>query len=150
MIRNIKTWVDANRDKVRKNNRAHYARNKKSIARKTDAYRRKNISKARENYRRYYAANRHKIRDWRYGTGANEHYVTQIKIQKHKCAICRKPFKVTPDFDHDHLRNQWRGVLCHSCNKALGLFTDNVRTVQRAVEYLRFWRKHVRRLSSKR
>ncbi|WP_430381696.1 endonuclease domain-containing protein [Yersinia pestis] len=29
-----------------------------------------------------------------------------------------------------------RGLLCHNCNRALGLLKDNVKSLQAAIEYL--------------
>ena len=38
--------------------------------------------------------------------------------------------------DHDHQTNQFRGWLCHSCNRNLGSFKDNPTLLQRAIDYL--------------
>lgn len=39
--------------------------------------------------------------------------------------------------DHDHETGQIRGLLCHSCNRALALVGDNLAGVMRFVRYLR-------------
>ena len=39
--------------------------------------------------------------------------------------------------DHDHDTDQFRGWLCHSCNRALGCFNDDVPRMQRAIKYIR-------------
>jgi len=38
--------------------------------------------------------------------------------------------------DHCHNTDQFRGWLCHLCNRALGCFKDDVNMLQRAIEYL--------------
>jgi len=38
--------------------------------------------------------------------------------------------------DHDHKTGDIRGMLCHNCNRALGLFKDSVVNLKSAIEYL--------------
>lgn len=38
--------------------------------------------------------------------------------------------------DHDHKRGIVRGLLCHNCNRALGLFQDKSEIICRAFSYL--------------
>lgn len=75
---------------------------------------------------------------------SQEDYVFILEFQGRKCAICGtdknegggkgtvKAFAV----DHDHVTGKVRGLLCHACNMALGLFRDNVNSLQKAIEYL--------------
>ncbi|QNA72016.1 hypothetical protein C8250_008970 [Streptomyces sp. So13.3] len=65
--------------------------------------------------------------------------------QDHACATCRRPFTTvdTADFrmgdanvDHCHARGHHRGLLCMSCNIALGKVMDNVETLRRMIAYL--------------
>jgi len=39
--------------------------------------------------------------------------------------------------DHDHDTDDFRGFLCHSCNRALGCFNDDVPRMKRAIKYIR-------------
>lgn len=39
--------------------------------------------------------------------------------------------------DHNHETKEFRGWLCHKCNRALGSFNDNWKTLLRAVKYLK-------------
>jgi len=39
--------------------------------------------------------------------------------------------------DHCHATGKVRGVLCANCNRALGLFGDNVALMAKAIEYLK-------------
>jgi len=66
-------------------------------------------------------------------------YDAILEVQGSGCAICGK----TPeengrrlDVDHDHDTNEVRGLLCNSCNKAIGLFQDNPVYVRSAANYL--------------
>lgn len=38
--------------------------------------------------------------------------------------------------DHDPVTNEFRGWICKECNTGLGLFSDNVEGLQRAIDYL--------------
>ncbi len=53
------------------------------------------------------------------------------------CEICERAFAGTPHFDHNHASGEFRGWLCGSCNKALGLLQDLPDTVLKAHSYLR-------------
>lgn len=59
------------------------------------------------------------------------------------CAICREPeTKRYKDVlcrlvvDHDHRDGKIRGLLCRSCNIALGNFRDDPKRLQNAISYL--------------
>ena len=38
--------------------------------------------------------------------------------------------------DHDHTTNEFRGWLCHTCNMGIGVFSDNIETLKKAINYL--------------
>ena len=38
--------------------------------------------------------------------------------------------------DHDHKTQRVRGMLCHGCNKGIGMLGDTLEAVLAAVEYL--------------
>lgn len=62
-----------------------------------------------------------------------------VDLLKHKqggyCAICGN-IPRTWHIDHDHLSGKVRGMLCSSCNMALGLFHDDTERIRKAVDYL--------------
>ena len=38
--------------------------------------------------------------------------------------------------DHCHKNGQVRGLLCHNCNRALGLLGDDIGSIKNCIEYL--------------
>jgi len=89
---------------------------------------------------RYYTQ-RARLRD-KYGITV-EAYNDLLARQNGLCAICDKPETTVHSgsarlmaVDHDHETGEIRGLLCNNCNRALGLFGDDLSTLQRAVAYL--------------
>ncbi len=77
-----------------------------------------------------------------YGITLKE-YLDMAEKQNFVCALCGKPnFAMGVNHtgclvvDHDHRSGKVRGLLCHNCNRALGLFQDDSDLMQKAVEYL--------------
>lgn len=71
-----------------------------------------------------------------------EDYSRMLEAQCGGCAICgsttygyngKEKFAV----DHCHETGKVRGLLCGPCNKGLGLFRDDIKTMNRAIAYLR-------------
>ena len=63
--------------------------------------------------------------------------------QKSKCKICGGEGFIMPVggkkklvVDHDHATGKVRGLLCHNCNRGLGLFQDNEALLRKAADYL--------------
>jgi hypothetical protein len=50
-----------------------------------------------------------------------------MDVQRHSCKLV---------VDHCHTGGQVRGLLCHNCNRALGLLQDSVPALKAAVKYL--------------
>ena len=72
-------------------------------------------------------------RKYKYGLSPKEYYAL-VARQGGACAICRKikPLCV----DHCHLTGKVRGLLCRTCNSALGFWGDSPAVVRRALKYL--------------
>ena len=60
--------------------------------------------------------------------------------QRNRCAICGTTEEESTGkklrLDHNHDDGHPRGLLCHQCNVALGLFKDNTQFLQAAIGYL--------------
>jgi len=69
-----------------------------------------------------------------------EDFQRMLKNQNNVCAICLQPepstFKRPLSVDHNHNTHENRGLLCHFCNTALGLFKDNPELLLKASYYL--------------
>lgn len=78
----------------------------------------------------------------RYGVGL-DWVENTLKTQGYVCAICeRVGFKMRDchytglNLDHCHDTGKPRGLLCHNCNRALGLFQDDPEIMKRAADYV--------------
>lgn len=77
-----------------------------------------------------------------------EQYAGLFEAQGHCCAICKVDelggkHKDNPNrsdwnwcVDHDHVTGQVRGLLCETCNRAIGLFKDNPEIIANAARYV--------------
>lgn len=69
-----------------------------------------------------------------------ELYDKMLEEHEHRCAICGSreggKFK-TLNIDHCHNTGKIRGLLCHLCNRGLGLFKDDPVLLEKAIAYLR-------------
>jgi len=72
----------------------------------------------------------------RYGL-TEEQYNNMILSQNNLCAICNKPSKNKAlNIDHNHTTGKVRGLLCHNCNLAIGLFKEDISVFTSAIKYL--------------
>nr|BEK65028.1 hypothetical protein KPHV_22550 [Kitasatospora purpeofusca] len=70
-----------------------------------------------------------------------DRYLAMLKEQKYRCWICRNPFEMrssnlSPHVDHCHGSGEVRGLLCRTCNLALGHFKDDLGRLRVAIHYL--------------
>lgn len=69
----------------------------------------------------------------------NDHYNLLFKLQNGLCAICtEKSKKKRLGVDHKHDPFKIRGLLCDTCNRALGMFKEDKCILWRAIKYLEF------------
>ena len=66
---------------------------------------------------------------------AESEYDSLLSKQSGHCAICKTESKL--HIDHCHGTGKIRGLLCTSCNKAIGLMKDDPIRLQKAIEYLK-------------
>lgn len=76
----------------------------------------------------------------KYGMSIKTYYKL-LKDQDSKCAICRADAGESKTMrlavDHCHTTNVVRGLLCCKCNRALGLFGDDLSILLKAVDYMK-------------
>jgi len=68
-----------------------------------------------------------------------EQYNEMFVSQQGCCAICgrhQSSFKRRLHVDHCHTTNKIRGLLCASCNSALGKLQDSTDVLRSAISYL--------------
>lgn len=58
-----------------------------------------------------------------------------LRAQEGECAICHDTM-VTPHTDHNHQTGKVRGLLCPSCNLAIGKLGDDPNVLISAAAYL--------------
>ena len=71
-------------------------------------------------------------------------YLDLAEKQSFKCKICGKDnFAMGVNHsgclvvDHSHTTGEIRGLLCHNCNRALGLLQDSIEITENALTYLK-------------
>jgi Recombination endonuclease VII len=96
---------------------------------------RDNAERSAETKRRW---NLHKL----YGI-TPEAYDALLAEQGGVCAICKRPERaqrlgrpLQMPVDHCHATGRLRGILCHACNRAIGLLRDDVEVLREAIAYL--------------
>ena len=104
-----------------------------------------NKEKAKINSKNYRENNKEKVKACRkvtskkyrvektYGISIEEY--NECMATSDVCEKCGTVEKLC--YDHDHTTGFFRGVLCSSCNAAIGLLGDNIKGVEEALEYLK-------------
>lgn len=72
-----------------------------------------------------------------YGIAVDE-YERMAARQNGRCAICKElPSRKALAVDHCHKSGMLRGLLCDTCNRALGLLKESPLVLQAAIEYVK-------------
>ena len=119
---------------------------KKCDNEKRKAYHEKHKKKVAANRKQYYELNKDKIRSRMllklYGIDSEE-YDRLLQLQDGTCAICKQPEthklrgKIPPlSVDHNHDTGGVRGLLCNTCNRAIGFFHDDHKLLKEAAWYV--------------
>jgi hypothetical protein len=93
-----------------------------------------NNAKAREKYKTTSGALRDHRRFKFYGVSPEQFGLMAFE-QGFGCVICKSPVPLV--VDHNHKTGTVRGLLCHTCNTALGMLRDEPDLCLAAAEYLR-------------
>lgn len=128
-IEKSREWKKENKEKVRLQNKRHYKKHKEDIDKRNSLY-----VKNGGNLRRY-------------GITLKE-YNALLKKQNNVCAICGGVETATLNgiikklaVDHCHKTKMVRGLLCDRCNRGLGYFKDNIKTINNSLKYLKKYGK---------
>ena len=119
--------------------RDYYAENRDAILSKQEKYRNDNRDWINEKQRRDIPSRVYGLSD--------EQYRQMIDDQRGLCAICeRVPAKRGRKhrlfvIDHDHTTEQVRGLLCDSCNLAIGHLDEDIERLYAVIEYLTYWKE---------
>jgi len=66
-----------------------------------------------------------------------EEFWSLYEEQNGTCPICEKDIAAEKSaIDHNHATGEVRGILCKQCNRALGMLSDDPKTLSRAKKYL--------------
>jgi hypothetical protein len=93
----------------------------------------RNPDKVKAQRKTYYP----RLRDLRFRKKYNislEDFESMKESQSGLCKICSQKRKLV--VDHCHMTSRVRGLLCNSCNKALGFVDDNTSILQNMIQYL--------------
>jgi hypothetical protein len=122
------SWREKNLERYNKTHKQWY-QNK----RQDPMWLEKHRKSSRERARKVRQGNKQEYTASRYGLTLEE-YIKLFKDQDNKCAICgeEKPLIV----DHNHATGKVRGLLCYSCNTAIGLLKDDPAMIFAAYKYL--------------
>lgn len=80
-----------------------------------------------------------------YDNFSDEKYKQMLINQNYECKVCKEEIMYsnkkenkskTACIDHDHKTGKVRGLLCQTCNRAIGLLKDDINILQRAIDYL--------------
>lgn len=122
-------WQKNNPDKVAAHRQKYLEANRSKLAQKTAEYRKLNPDKVVETA--------FKMNLKKAGLTLRE-FKQLLLEQKGRCAICRKRNRCGYRLcvDHSHSSGAVRGLLCHDCNRGIGLLGDSAARLKDAAKYL--------------
>ena len=129
-----KRYYLENKDKVLAKQQERYTRKKDTLLQICKDKRIANPEKAKQQDWKYYLKKRFKLTPeevdamWKVQDGECANYGCQTKLEKGKSGAC---------IDHDHKTGKIRGILCRTCNLALGHAKDDVHVLSGLIDYLK-------------
>lgn len=124
----VSEWKNKNKEQDKINHQKWYQENKEKVLINTKNWRLNNLERYKKNKKRYSLKKKYSI--------SIEEYEKMLIAHNNKCAICKKQSKNILNVDHNHKTNEIRGLLCTSCNTALGGFKDSIELLQEAINYI--------------
>lgn len=130
-MRTIEEKKEADRIAHRKFYLLHKEEERTRMQKYKDEHREETLQNMRD-----YGRKTHRARSLlkKYGITLDD-YEKMYLEQDGRCKLCLREEKLL-FVDHCHATGKVRGLLCNSCNKALGLFHDNKDALRRAVDYV--------------
>jgi hypothetical protein len=122
-------------------NKTYYKAHKEERQEYGRKYREAHRDESRLYNKTYGASHRTKTREWvlrtKYSMTLAE-YNELLASQNGVCAIClgNETYGKAMPVDHDHTTGKVRGLLCHECNRALGIMKDDPALLRAAADYL--------------
>lgn len=114
--------------------------NRESVIARRRAWRAANRDKANASSLAWWTNNKERAESARvqrvYGL-APEDFAGMVRAQEGRCAVCGESPERSLHIDHDHDTGAVRGLLCNSCNLALGFLKDSPAVVERMLAYIR-------------
>lgn len=144
-----KEWYETNREHDLARKKVYREENAEKESARAKSYREANREKVAARQKQYREANRERLlvqkRAYWYRAKYRltvEEYDAMVERAGGVCEICHEPPPADSPIagnrvlhvDHDHETGEVRGVLCHNCNKALGLIGDA--NIAAAVAYI--------------
>ena len=113
------------------NKRYYYTLSKDKI----NSYARSQYRKDPEKARRRRQASRYRLT-----INTFEDLVDSVGEACNICGIPLCPSGRNLSLDHNHETNRIRGFLCLNCNQGIGKFKEDSKLLQKAIEYILFWK----------
>jgi len=132
--------------------RQYYEKNFARIIQTTTQWNKDNPEKHRKYSQKYRDNNLDKLRRARLKKlgWTLERVEQKLVEQNNSCKICKEIFTGIPCADDKHADPpKPRSLLCHNCNRALGMLKDNPELCKAAADYLEEWSKDETRHDSK-
>ena len=126
-----KKWRGLNRERIKEWSKQYYLENRERYREQEKKYSSSDLAKfrrIRSHYYRVYNLLENQVREL-------------MDSQKGCCEICEESL-ISPDsdknysVDHNHMTGEVRGLLCNSCNTAIGHFKENKKNLANAIKYL--------------
>jgi hypothetical protein len=121
--------------------KARYELKRDEIIASVSQWQKDNAERVRAYRKQYNATRRSVLREQhlvrKFGITLDE-FEAMLAAQGGGCAVCGRsaPEGTSLHVDHDHDSGVVRGLLCFTCNGALGMFTENEHLLTRAADYV--------------